>query len=291
MIRFVNAKINLGLNIISRRPDGYHNLQTVFYPIGLHNGTPDNPEPFCDILEITPLEERGPDRFIFSGRIMDCPPEKNLVVKAAKAFREATTDSGLPDSPCLIHLEKHLPDGAGMGGGSADASFTLMMLNELCGSPLDENSLTAIAASLGADCPFFITNHPAYAEGIGERLTPVDPMLDGLLAAIVKPELSISTKEAFAGISPRIPAYDTLATYVSGISHWKDRMTNDFEHSLFPIHQMLPEIKRSLYEAGALYAAMSGSGSTIFGIFSTRSEALAAIVPYSGTHYTTVCRL
>lgn len=283
MIRFVNGKLNLGLNIVRKREDGYHDLETVFYPVGIHNGTPENPESFCDILEIIPDEKTD---FRFTGRMVDCPLEKNLVYKAWRVFKTEFPELG----EYLITLEKHLPDGAGLGGGSADASAVLLMLNELSGTPFNEDRLAAMALSLGADCPFFIYNKPCYAEGVGERLEPVDLDLSGWWCVLVKPSVSISTKEAFAGVTPRRPDRSLKEIIMTGIEEWKDKMTNDFEGSLFPGHKVLEEIKGMLLESGAVYAAMSGSGSTIFGMFPDRESACSAMSLFK-KHYVTVCLL
>lgn len=283
MIRFVNAKLNLGLNIVRRRPDGYHDLETVFYPVGMHNGTPVNPEPFCDILEITPA---GSTEFVFSGRTVDCPLEKNLVYKAWAVFKE-----NYPQLPSFrIHLEKHLPDGAGLGGGSADASAVICMLNELCGAPFNDEQLAAMALKLGADCPFFIYNRPCYAEGVGERIEPVDVDLSGWWCLLVKPEVSISTKEAFAGVTPGAPVHPLRATVKMKPEEWQGRMVNDFEGSLFPNHDVLSDIKGALKELGAVYASMSGSGSTVFGLFRSKDEAERASRMF-GAHYVALCLL
>lgn len=283
MIRFVNAKLNLGLNIVRRRPDGYHDLETVFYPVGLHNGTPVNPEPFCDILEIVaaPATE-----FVFTGRRVDCPLEKNLVYKAWKVFKENYPECG----EYRICLEKHLPDGAGLGGGSADASFVLCMLNELSGFPFDDERLADMALMLGADCPFFIYNRPCFASGVGERFTEISLDLSGRWCVLVKPDVSISTKEAFAGITPREPEISLIDISAREVSEWNGLMVNDFESSLFPSHQVLAEIKASLADLGADYVSMSGSGSTVFGLFRNREEALHAAGIFK-EHYSTVCML
>lgn len=283
MIRFVNAKLNLGLNIVRRRDDGYHDLNTVFYPVGLHNGTPENPEPFCDILEIVPSAST---EFVFSGRKVACPLEKNLVYKAWKVFRE-----NYPQLPeYVIRLEKHLPDGAGLGGGSADATFVLDMLNRLNGLPFDDSRLAAMALGLGADCPFFVCNRPCYAEGVGERIRMIDLDLSGKWCALVKPEVSISTKEAFAGVIPSEPEVALETVIRRPVGEWNGLMKNDFEASLFPNHPVLGEIKEALLACGAEYASMSGSGSTIFGIFSRREAALGAVKRFQ-EHYTAVCAL
>lgn len=283
MIQFINAKLNLGLNIVNRRPDGYHDLETVFYPVGLYNGTPQNPEPFCDILEITPADNT---EFIFTGREVNCPLEKNLVYKAWKLFKD-----NYPELPeYTIRLEKHLPDGAGLGGGSADASFVLRMLNELNDFPFDDAQLEAMALKLGADCPVFVRNRPCYAEGVGEKMQPVDLDLSGWWCALVKPDLSISTKEAFAGVTPRYPERNLREIVKLPVEEWNGLMKNDFEESLFPNHPLLAEIKGRMLALGASYAAMSGSGSTIFGLFPSREAALAAIARFPD-HYATVCLL
>lgn len=266
MIKFVNAKLNLGLNIVRRRPDGYHDLETVFYPVGLHNGTPRNPEPFCDILEITPSENT---EFVFTGRQVDCPLEKNLVYKAWKLYKERYPELG----EYRIQLEKHLPDGAGLGGGSADASFVLKMLNELSGFPFSDEELADMALKLGADCPFFIYNRPCFAQGVGERMEEIVLDLSGWWCLLVKPEISISTKEAFAGVTPMKPEKSLKEIVRLEVSEWNGLMENDFEASLFPNHPVLEEIKEKMYDIGAANAAMSGSGSTIFGLFDVKEKA------------------
>lgn len=283
MIRFVNAKLNLGLNIVNKRDDGYHDLQTVFYPIGIYNGTPENPEPFCDILEITPSHEAG---FVFTGRPVDCPLEKNLVYKAWKIFKEEYPSLG----DYRISLEKHLPDGAGLGGGSADAAFVLMMLNELEGNPFDKVSLSRMALRLGADCPFFIFNRPCYAEGVGEKLVPTDLDLYGWWCLLVKPDVSISTKEAFAGVTPRQPELSLKEIMKLPPDKWQGRMVNDFEGSLFPNHPVLKEIKDNLLGMGADYSSMSGSGSTVFGLFRSKEDAEEARKAFV-EHYVSLCKM
>lgn len=283
MIKFVNAKLNLGLNIVNRRTDGYHDLETVFYPIGLFNGTPQNPESFCDILEITPADAT---EFIFSGRQVDCPLEKNLVYRAWKLFKDNFVE--LPEYS--IRLEKHLPDGAGLGGGSADATFTLRMLNELSDSPFSDELLEAMALKLGADCPVFVRNRPCYAEGVGEKMQPIGLDLSGWWCALIKPDLSISTKEAFAGVTPRHPDLNLKDIVRLPVEEWNGLMKNDFEESLFPNHPLLAEIKGKMLAMGASYAAMSGSGSTIFGLFPSHEAARNALSHFPH-HYTTICLL
>lgn len=283
MIRFVNAKLNLGLNIVRKRPDGYHELETLFYPVGKYNGTSENPEPFCDILEITPSKKT---EFVFSGRKVDCPLEKNLVYRAWSLFKESYHDM----SEWRIHLEKHLPDGAGLGGGSADASAVLCVLNELCGSPFDDAQLAAMALKLGADCPFFIYNRPCYAEGVGEKLVPTDVDLSGWWCLLVKPDVSISTKEAFAGVTPRQPELSLKEIIKLNPEKWQGRMVNDFEGSLFPNHPVLKDIKDNLLGMGAVFSSMSGSGSTVFGLFQSKEEAEETQKAFA-EHYVSLCKL
>ena len=271
MIRFVNAKINIGLNITGRRPDGYHDLETVFYPVGLECGLPHQPEPFDDILEIT--SDRGDIsgcRFQFVGRRIDCPAQKNLVVKATTLFMRRYNDRYDDLSAYgmfYITLDKHLPDGAGMGGGSADASFTLMILNETMGNRFSREELMEMAASLGADCPFFILNTPCFATGIGEQLTPIPLNLNGYRVLIVKPDIHVSTAEAFAGITPKQPSFDLRNLPELPIEDWRESVTNDFETTVFARHPDLATIKANLYNSGAVYASMTGSGSAIYGIY------------------------
>lgn len=285
MLTFVNAKINIGLFVTGRRPDGYHDLETLFYPVGLHNGTPANPTLFCDILEITP-NDSGEFRFTFTGRPVDCEPEKNLVAKAARLFAAELEKRGerLP-SGFDIRLEKHIPDGAGLGGGSADASFTLKMLNGLCGTPFPVEELERLALRLGADCPFFIADRPAFGGGVGDRLEPSPLDLEGYWAAIVKPTgVSISTKEAFSHVSPRPAPFDLRTLAGKRPGEWAGIIGNDFHESVFHHHPELREILKKLSEQpGALYAQMSGSGSAFYGIFATQEAAEAATRSFEST--------
>lgn len=256
MITFPNAKINLGLNIVERRPDGYHNIETVFYPI-----------PLTDALEIVPATGHDTSLTCY-GRNVDCPPEKNLVTKA---YRLMHSRYDLP--PVDIHLYKHIPDGAGLGGGSSDAAHTLIMLNDMFSLNIDKHELADMAATLGADCPFFIFNRPMTATGIGDRLTPIDITLAGTTMLLVKPQVSVSTAAAYAGITPRQPQQHVHDLIKAPMSQWKDNLVNDFEHTVFRQFPQLEHIKLALIEAGATYAAMSGSGSALFGIFETDNMA------------------
>lgn len=278
MVCFVNAKINIGLHIVRRRNDGYHDLETVFYPVGIYAGTPRNPVDFCDVLEAVPGSGIS-----FLGRHMDCPIEKNLVTKAMRLFEERL---GEPCGRKLV-LDKHLPDQAGLGGGSADAAFTLRILNDLNGRPFATEDLEEMAVRLGADCPVFIRNEAAYAEGVGERLQPVELSLAGKWLLVVKPDFAVSTKEAFAGVSPRCGREDLRELVKLPIEEWKGRISNDFETSIFPLNQYFPRLKQSLYDSGALYASLSGSGSALYGIYPDKEACERAYVemdaPYKVT--------
>lgn len=250
MIAFPNAKINLGLNIVGRRADGYHNLETVFYPIGL-----------TDVLEIVPA--RGDVSTLTTyGNPVDCPLEKNLVMKALRLMQK---HYDVPEVD--IYLYKHIPDGAGLGGGSSDAASTMLMLNDMFEIKASKEDLACHAATLGADCPFFIYNHPMMATGIGDVLSPIDVKLRGLHLLLVKPDVSVPTKVAYSRVTPA-PSTSVLAVDVTApVSQWNGVVKNDFEPSVFAHHPELAAIKSTIENGGALYASMSGSGSSIFGIF------------------------
>lgn len=261
MIDFPCAKINLGLNIVEKRNDGYHNLQTVFLPVQL-----------CDALEIKTMSELFPSDtncdLKVSGDGICSNEADNLVVKA---YNMLAADYEIPR--IHTHLYKRIPSQAGLGGGSSDAAFMLKLLDQRFRINAGNAELEKYAARLGADCPFFINAEPAYAEGIGEILSPVeitDNALSGYTLVIVKPQVSVSTKEAFAGITPHMPKVSCREIVAMPIEEWKGLLTNDFEDSVFAQYPELQTIKNKLYEAGAAYAQMSGSGSSIFGIFKTK---------------------
>jgi len=252
MITFPNAKINLGLNITEKRPDGYHNLETVFYPI-----------PLEDALEINPAANSSNKFNLYqSGIAIDGKPEDNLVIKAYlmldKRFNLPSID---------IHLYKHIPSGAGLGGGSADAAFMLKLLNDKFSLGLSIEELEDYAAQLGADCAFFIQDQPTFAEGIGNIFSPVSLSLKDYQLVLIKPDIFVSTKAAFAHIKPRKPQHSLKEIISRPIAEWKELMINDFEESVFPQYPEIGAIKDCLYQQGALYASMSGSGSSVFGIF------------------------
>ena len=250
MVVFPNAKLNIGLNIVEKRPDNYHNLESIFVPI-----------PFKDILEIVESKS-GETRLHLSGIQIDGDPNNNLVMKA---FRQLQVDFNIPNVD--IYLEKIIPFGAGLGGGSADAAFTLKALNTLFDLKLSNEKLCQYAAKLGADCSFFIENKATYVTGIGEILTPIELDLSPYYLVLVKPNDYISTKEAYAHITPRKTKISVNETIHYPIEQWKEYIVNDFEASVFPNHPNIAKVKKNLYENGALYASMTGSGSSVFGLF------------------------
>ena len=258
MITFPCAKINLGLNIVSKRPDGYHNLETVFYPI-----------PLTDALEIKYMDEKFPSEspcdLKITGKDVDCNEEDNLVIKA---YQLLAADFQLPR--VHAHLVKRIPTQAGLGGGSSDAAYMIRLLDERFRLNIGIPEMERYAAKLGADCAFFITADPSYAEGIGDVLMPVDVPgagLGGYYLAVVKPSVAVSTRDAYAAIVPKTPAKCCRDIVRQPIETWKDELVNDFEAPIFAMLPELAAIKQSLYDAGAVYAAMSGSGSALFGIF------------------------
>ena len=265
MIVFPCAKINLGLNIVIKREDGYHNLETVFYPI-----------PLYDALEIKYMDEKFPSQVAcdlkVTGNAVECDEQNNLVVKAYNLLAE---DYKLPR--VHAHLYKHIPSQAGLGGGSSDAAFMIRLLDERFRLNIGNPEMEKYAARLGADCAFFIEAEPAYAEGIGDELMPVDGPkgnLNGYYLAIVKPGIAVSTKEAYAAITPTATSKSCREIVRQPIETWKEELVNDFEAPIFKLHPELAEIKEKLYQQGAKYAAMSGSGSALFGIFETEPNGL-----------------
>lgn len=257
MLQFPNAKINLGLDILRRRPDGYHDIETVMWPVG-----------WCDVLEIVPSDSPSTTLTV-TGRTVACPPEKNLVMKAYNALAERV--GGLP--PVDIYLRKIIPDGAGLGGGSSDASFTLKILNEMFSLGLTDEELAEVAAHLGADCPFFIYNRPMLATGTGTDLTPVDVDLEGLHTVIVKPPVSVPTAAAYSAVTPAVPEVPLIERLSLPVEEWQGKVVNDFEPSVFPAYPAVAEVKRRLMDAGAVYVSMSGSGSAVYALF--RDDKLA----------------
>jgi len=256
MITFPVAKINLGLNVVSRRPDGYHNLETVFYPV-----------PIRDALEVLPMDESFPSDVDCDLKVTNIPvdgdEQRNLVVRAYNLLKQ-----DFPRMPRVhAHLYKSIPTQAGMGGGSSDCAYMIRMLNEMCSLGLTDQQMIDYAARLGADCPFFILSRPAYAEGIGERLEPISLDLAGWYLAVVRPAIPVSTKEAFSLITPQSPTKNCRDIVMQPVETWRKELANDFEKSVFALHPEIGHIKEQLYDMGATYAAMSGSGSALFGLF------------------------
>ncbi len=248
MICFPNAKINIGLNIVEKRTDGFHNIETIFYPI-----------PLYDALEIIPAEK---STFTISG--IDIPDviENNLVMRAYQMIK---ADFDLPE--LSIYLHKNIPLGAGLGGGSSDAAYMIKLLNDSFSLLLTDEQMENYASRLGSDCSFFIRNQPAFATQRGEILQPIGLSLDSYLLAIIKPPVHISTRDAYRIISPKAPEKSINQLVNSPIEAWKDTIQNDFETVIFPTFPLLKDIKALLYQQGAIYAAMSGSGSALYGIF------------------------
>ncbi len=251
MIVFPNAKINIGLWVTSKRKDGYHNLETVFHPVSQ----------LCDILEVINNDKKE-DVFSSTGLVIDGRATDNLCLKALALMREHA-----PIPPLKIHLHKQIPFGAGLGGGSADASFMLKLLNQQYHINLNTHELETMAAKLGADCPVFIENKPVLARGIGNKFTPIDISLRKLWLQIVIPSIHVPTAHAYSNIKPAQPK-NTLEDLLSQpIENWKASIKNDFETSVFERHPEIAAIKNKMYAQGALYAAMSGSGSAVFGLY------------------------
>lgn len=265
MIKFPNAKINLGLNIVNRREDGYHDIETVFYPIALQ-----------DVVEIVPAKGNESTLTVY-GRVINCPTEKNLVMKA---YRSLEKDYNLP--PIDIYLQKNIPDGAGLGGGSSDAASTLLILNEMFNLNISKEELAKRAAKLGADCAFFIYNSPMMATGIGDVLSPIEVNLHGKTLLLIKPDVSVPTAEAYSKVTPKHSEIDLATSLNTPINKWSVIIKNDFETSVFSAHPELANIKQTLYDTGAEYASMSGSGSSIFGIYESAIMAENAKTQFNG---------
>jgi 4-diphosphocytidyl-2-C-methyl-D-erythritol kinase len=261
MLFFPNCKINLGLKITGKRADGYHNIETVFFSV-----------PLKDAIEIIDnVSTLDTVEFTQSGIPLEGLQYDNLCIKAWQLLK-----NDFPSLPSIkLHLHKAIPTGAGLGGGSADGSFTLVFLNQKYSLNLSENQLLAYALQLGSDCPFFILNTPCLATGRGELLQPIQLSLSGYRLVLVNPGIHVNTQWAFSQIKLAEPATNntnnikqSLSSIISGsIDHWKNQLTNDFEIPVFEKFPLIQSIKETLYEKGALYASMSGSGSSVFGIF------------------------
>jgi len=274
MLLYPNCKLNIGLRVIDRRTDGYHDLETIFYPVyGLH-----------DELEVTCADTEGVE-FIQEGLAVDCKAEDNLILRCYHRMREQYPQIG----GVRIRFKKNIPFGAGLGGGSSDAAHMAIALNELFGLGLSQAELAEMVRPLGADCPFFIYNTPCYAEGIGDKLRPIRFDLSGLRLVMIKPACGVSTREAYSGIVRHPEARGQLLQTLNEsekaqdlLRHYPEVFLNDFEQTVFPLHPEIAAQKKRLRDAGALYAAMSGSGSTVFGLFEDHGEGS----PLAGTAMT-----
>ncbi|MBR1557290.1 MAG: 4-(cytidine 5'-diphospho)-2-C-methyl-D-erythritol kinase [Prevotella sp.] len=249
------AKINLGLNVVRKRPDGYHDLETVFYPVPIH-----------DALEVYPMDPQFPSSvdcdLKVTNLVIDGDEQRNLVVRAYNLLK-----ADFPSLPRVhAHLFKGIPTQAGMGGGSSDCGFMITLLNQMFQLGLSDQQMIQYAARLGADCAFFILNRPCYAEGIGEKLQPISLDLSGWYLSLVRPDIPVSTREAFALIKPCRPQVCCREVVQLPVEQWRDALVNDFEASVFAVHPELGAVKDRLYQLGATYAAMSGSGSTLFAL-------------------------
>lgn len=253
MVVFPNAKINLGLNIINKRTDGFHNIESCFYPVAWN-----------DILEITP----NTSDLAFKSTGIEIPGESNSNL-CTKAFQLLAKDFKIP--PVHIHLHKQIPIGAGLGGGSSDGAFTLKTINQLYQLNLSIKNLQSYAEQLGSDCPFFIENRPVYCYEKGDRFQNINIDLNDVWITLIYPNIHCSTQEAYSGIVPQEPKMNCKSIIQSEpIESWKDHLKNDFEETIFKLYPELDLIKRNLYKKGAVYASMTGSGSTVFGIFKNK---------------------
>lgn len=252
-----NCKINLGLDVLRRREDGYHDLSTIMLPVkGLY-----------DVVDV---ERRDDNKITFRGigLTVDCADEDNICVKAAKLMQERYGIAGVD-----ITLDKRVPFGAGLGGGSADGTAVILAINDIFSLDLTEEELIARAAELGSDTAFFVRNTPQLCEGRGEQMTAIDVNLDGMWMVIIKPNESVSTREAYAGVKPAIPELPLTQRIKRPIAEWQGLIKNDFEPSVFAAHPAIESAKEQLLQAGAIYASMSGSGSALFGLFDNETSA------------------
>jgi 4-diphosphocytidyl-2-C-methyl-D-erythritol kinase len=254
MIVYPNAKINLGLSIVNKRPDGFHSIETVMYPI-----------PLFDKITLSKKENSaGTEKLVFtaSGLAIDGVAKNNLIVKAFNLL-----DADFDLAPTQIQLEKNIPFGAGLGGGSADCAFTITAIDQLYGLKLTNKQMENYAAQLGSDCPFFIKNQPALAKGRGELLSEIPLDLKGQFLALVIPPVGINTKQAYSLVTPKTPEIPVAATIKQPVERWRNNLINDFEPSVYKQLPEIEQVKTTLYKLGAVYASLSGSGSASFGIF------------------------
>jgi 4-diphosphocytidyl-2-C-methyl-D-erythritol kinase len=256
MIVFPKSKINLGLRITGKREDGYHNIETVFYPLNL-----------CDALEIVENRGTGKDQLTVTGVNSSGITGENLVTRAIRLMREKHS---VP--PLRIHLHKAIPSGAGLGGGSSDAANTLKLVNRIFDLGISPEEMSEMALSLGSDCPFFIESVASYATGRGEILTPLDISPDGSYIVLLNKGITVSTREAYHSCIPCLAGENLPGILRKPVSEWRGLLVNDFERTVFRMYPEIESMRDELYSTGALYSAMSGSGSTVFGIYESRPE-------------------
>ena len=254
MIIKAYCKINIGLRIVRKREDGYHELQTVMYPVR-------------DLYDVVVVERCDGDDVMFEGQgiVVDCPAEKNLCVRAARLMQRRYGVGGV-----RITLDKHVPFGAGLGGGSSDATAVIVAINDIYNLGLDKETLAELAAELGSDTPFFVYDEPQYCTGRGEIMEPVKVDLRGLWLVVVKPNEGVSTAEAYSGVKPRVPEDDLRELLKQSVDKWQGSVVNEFEEHILVSHPRIAELKGVLINNGAIYASMSGSGSAVFGLFDKR---------------------
>lgn len=256
MIIKAYCKINIGLRIVRKRPDGYHELQTVMYPV----------RELYDVVSVEVMEGVGVE-FVGRGIVVDCPEDKNLCVRAARLMQERYGVGGV-----RIELDKRVPFGAGLGGGSSDATAVIVAINEIYSLGLERSTLAELAAMLGSDTPFFVYDDAQYCTGRGEIMEPTEVDLHGLWLVVVKPDEGVSTAEAYSGVKPCVPSDDLRELLREGVDSWQGSVTNDFEGHILAAHPQIAELKAALLANGAVYASMSGSGSAVFGLFKSRPE-------------------
>lgn len=249
-----NCKINLGLRVTRKREDGYHELETVMFPV----------RALYDIVTVEMMEGEGV-AFAGEGIMVDCADKDNLCVRAARLMQERYAVGGVK-----LRLDKRVPFGAGLGGGSSDATAVIVAVNELFALGLDNTALASLAAELGSDTPFFVYNTPQLCTGRGEIMSPIDVDLRGMWLVVIKPDEGVSTAEAYRGVRPAMPEVALTELVARPVEEWQGSVVNDFEPHIFAAHPRIAEIKRMLLDEGAIYASMSGSGSAVFGIFRER---------------------
>ena len=268
MVNFPNAKINLGLNIVEKRRDGFHNIETVFYPIN-----------WCDSIEIVENKKYRSGELIcdlkLSGLSVDGNTQDNLIVKAFDLLR---VNYEMP--PVHVHLQKEIPIGAGLGGGSSDAAFFMKLLNLQFNLQITDSNLKKEAAKLGSDCAFFIENKPVYAQGKGDEFSAIDVSLKGNKIIVVYPSIHSNTQLAYSRAIPKKPRYELKDVIMNGLHNWREKLTNDFEDSIFHHFPEIKELKQLLYNHKAIYSSLSGSGSSVFGIFKSDQQVNLQLPPH-----------